>query len=83
MWRGTKYHVELFFKEMFYGVLGKTKCYATCIERGSPYVHSFIWIFNALNIENEAAYIEFIKETISSQLPDDFSNSEFHELLKT
>ena len=24
-------------------------------ERGSPHVHSFIWIFNAPNIENEVA----------------------------
>ena len=47
------------------GPLGKTKYYAICIEfqeRGSPYVHPFIWIFNAPNIENEAAYIELIEK---------------------
>ena len=39
--------------------LGKTKYYAIRIEfqeRGNPHVHSFIRIFNAPNIENEAAY---------------------------
>ena len=53
------------------GPLGKTKYYAICIEfqeRGSPYVHPFIWIFNAPNIENEAAYIELIEKKINGQL---------------
>ena len=47
---------EVFFKEIILdGPLRKTKCYAIRIdfqERGSPHVHSFIWIFNASNIEN-------------------------------
>ena len=47
---------------------GKTKYYAICIEfqeRDSPFVHSFIWTFSVLNIENEAAYIEFIEKTVN------------------
>ena len=51
------------------GPLGKTKYYAIHIkfqERDSPHVYSFIWIFNALNIENETAYIDFIGKTINA-----------------
>ena len=32
--------------------------------------YSFVWIFNAKNIENEAAYIEFIGKAINSLLSD-------------
>ena len=67
--RHIQYKVEVFFKDIILdGPLGKTKYYAIRIEfkeRGSPHVHSFLWIFNALNIENEAAYIEFIEKTIN------------------
>ena len=53
--RHFQYKVELFFKEIIIDVpLGKTKYYAISIEfqeRGSPHVHSFIWILNAPNIE--------------------------------
>ena len=52
--RHFQYKVEVFFKEITLGdPLGKTKYYAMRIEfqeRGSPYVHSFIWIFNVPNI---------------------------------
>ena len=68
------------------GPLGKTKYYAIRIEfqeRGSAHVHSFIWTFNAPNIENEAAYIEFIEKTISAQLPDHLNDPELSELVKT
>ena len=68
MARHFQYKAEVFFKEIILGgPLGKTKYYAIRIEfqeRGSPHVHLFIWIFNAPNIENEAAYIEFIEKTI-------------------
>ena len=59
--------VEEPFKEITLdGPLGKTKYYAIHIkfqERCILHVHSFIWIFHAPNIENEAAYIEIIKKT--------------------
>ena len=78
--------VEVFFKETILdGPLGKTKYYAIRIEfqeRGSPHLYSFIWIFNAPNIENEAAYIEFIEKTINSQLPNHLSDPEFFGLVK-
>ena len=51
-------------------------------ERDSSHVHSFIWIFNAPNIENEAAYIEFIEKTINAQLPDHLNDPKLFELVK-
>ena len=56
--RHFQYKVEVFKEITLDGPLGKTKYYAIRIEfqeRGSPHVHSFIWICNAPNIENEAA----------------------------
>ena len=39
--------------------------------------------FNEPNIENEAVYIKFIEKTINTQLPDNLSDLELFELLKT
>ena len=51
----------MFFKEIILdGTLGKRKYYAIGTEfqkGGSPHVHSFISIFNAPNIENQAVYM--------------------------
>ena len=64
--------VELFFKEfMLDGQFGKTKYYAILIEfqeRGSPHVHSFIWILNTLSIQMEDAYIDFNGKTVYAQM---------------
>ena len=85
--RHFQYKVELFFSEIILdGPMGKTKYYAICIEfqeRGSQHFHSFIWIFNAPNIQNEADYIEFIEKTINAQLPNHLNNPELFELVKT
>ena len=85
--RDFKYNVKVFFKEIILnGPLGKTKYYTIRIEfqeRGSPHVHSFIWIFYAPNIVNEAAYIQFIEKTINTQLPDHLNDQEHFELVKT
>ena len=71
--RHFQYKVEVFFKDIILdGPLGKTKYYANCIEfqeRGSPHVHSFTWILDPPNIQDEAAYISFIEKTINAQLP--------------
>ena len=32
-------------------------------KKGSPRVHSFIWVLKASNIEGEAAYIRFVEKT--------------------
>ena len=66
--------------------IGETKYYAIAIEfqeRVSPHAHSFIWIFNAPNIENQAAYIEFIEKTINAQLPNHLNDPELFEVVKT
>ena len=64
MARHFQYKVEVFFKDIILdGPLSKTKYYAVRTEfqeRGSSHVHSYIWIFNAPNIENKAAYIDFM-----------------------
>ena len=61
MGRHFQYKIEVFFKKnILDGSLGKTTYHAIRIkfqEMGSLHVHSFIRIFNALNIENGAVYI--------------------------
>ena len=49
----------------------------------SPHVHSYMWIINAPDIENEAAYIEFMDKTTNTQLPDLLNDAELFELVKT
>ena len=87
MARHFQYKVEVIFKEIILdGSLRKTKYDAIHIEfqeRGSPYVHSFIWILNAPNIQNETAYIGFIEKTIKAQLPNHLKDPELFELVKT
>ena len=77
----------MFFKEIILdGPLGKTKYYALRIEfqeRGSLHVHSFIWIVNAANIQDEEAYIQFVENTINAQLPDVYDQPELFHLVKT
>ena len=78
--RHFQYKVEVFSEEIINnGPLGKTKHYPIRIEfqeRGIPHVHSFIWIFNAPNIQNEATYMKFIEQTINGQLPDSLNDPE-------
>ena len=49
--RHFQYRVEVFFKEMIIDCpFGKVKYYAIRFEiqfRGSPYIHSFLWVINA------------------------------------
>ena len=77
----------IFFKEIILdGPLGETKYFAIRTEfqeRGSPHIYSITWISNAPNIENEAAYIEFIEKTINAQLLDNLNDPELFELVKT
>ena len=86
MWQDILSKVGVFFKEIILdGPLRKSKCYVIHIEfqkTGSPHIHSLIWIFNATNIETEAAYIEFIEKTINAQLPDYLNDPKFFELIK-
>ena len=85
--RHFQYKVYVFFKEIILdGLLGKTKFYTISNEfqeRVTPHVHSFIWIFNAPNIENKVAYIEFGENKINKELPEHLNNLELFELFKT
>ena len=51
-------------------------------ERGSPHYHSFIWILNALNIQNQTAYIDFFEKIIIDHLLDHLNDPELFELVK-
>ena len=56
--------LKYFSKKSNLMVHWEKKYYAIRIEfqeSGSPHARSFIWIFNAPNIQNEIAYIEFIE----------------------
>ena len=75
MARHFQYKIKVFFKEITLdGPLAK-------IERGSPHVH--LSRFNAPNIQNETAYIEFTQKTINAKLPDYLIDPELFELVKT
>ena len=55
--RHFQYRVEIFFKVIvLHGPLGKTSYYAIRVEfqvRGSPHIHSFMWIINAPKLSKE------------------------------
>ena len=52
-------------------------------ERDSPHLQSFIWIFSAPNIQNEAAYIDFVEKGINAQLQDHLKDLALFVLVKT
>ena len=64
--RHFQYKVEVYFQRNYtWGSFWGKQEYAILIEsqdRDSPNVYSFIWIFNAPKIENEAAHIEFTEK---------------------
>ena len=74
--RHFQYRVEMFFKIIVLdGPLGKTQYYAIRIEfqvRGSPHIHSFIWILNAQKLTkvNIDGYRKWVDSVIRSDLPD-------------
>ena len=87
--RHFQYRVELFLKLFVTnGPLGKTKYYAIRVEfqvRGSPHIHSFIWIENApkLTEENIEEYTRWVDNIISVQLPDHDVNPKLYNFIKT
>ena len=87
--RHFQYRVELFFKTIILdGPLGKTNYYAIRVEfqvRGSPHVHSFIWILNAPKLSkfNIEEYTNWVDMIIHTDLPDPSSEPDLHELVKT
>ena len=89
--RHFQYRVELLFTEIIMipgGPLGNVSYYAIRVEfqfRGSPHIHSFIWILNAptLNEHSIEKYVEFVDSVIQATLPDEINDPELHELVKT
>ena len=87
--RHFQYRVEVFFKEIVInGPLGPCKSFVIRIEfqvRGSPHVHSFLWIVNApsltKNTKNE--YIQWVDNIISAYLPNHVEEPKLFELVKT
>ena len=70
------------------GPLGKTSYYAILVQfqvRGSPHIHSFIWILNApkLSKETKDEYIQWVDSIIRTDMPISVSEKELFELVKT
>ena len=60
---------KYFQRDHTWWTLRNTKYYAfdsDFQERGSTYVHSLFWIFNAPNIHHETAYIGFIENKLNA-----------------
>ena len=87
--RHFQYRVEIFFKTfIFNGPLGKTNYYGIHVEfqvRGSPHVHSFMWILSSpiLTKSNIEEYTSWVDNNISTDLPDPRSEPDLFELVKT
>ena len=87
--RHFQYRVELFFKEIVVnGPLGKVEYYAIRVEfqvRGSPHIHSFLWVNGApkLSVETKEEYICFIDQIVKANLPDPQIQQNLYTLVKT
>ena len=72
--------MEVFFKEILVdGPLGKIKYYVIRFEfqvRGSPHIHSFLWILNAPVLSKDTIdhYKEWVDSNISARVPDPSKN---------
>ena len=75
--RHFQHRVEIFFKEILIirdGPLGKVKYYAIRVEfqfRGSPHIHSFLWVLNAPTLAENTIneYVEFLDSVVCGNLP--------------
>lgn len=70
------------FSEVFiiHDSLKKSKYYAIAVKfqiRGSPHIHSFIWIMNApkLSFENIYGYKLWVDSLVKADLPDPETDS--------
>ena len=74
--RHFQYRVEIFFKVIIInGPLGKVKYHAIRVEfqvRGSPHIHSFLWIIDApiLTKDNIYEYMTFIDSIVKAYAPN-------------
>ena len=84
-----QYRVEVFFKEIVVdGPLGKVTYHAIRVEfqfRGSPHIHSFLWILNApkLTKDTKDEYISFVDAIIKADIPDPNNKPKLHKMVKT
>ena len=87
--RHFQHSVVTFFKEVLLIPLSsieKVTYYAIRIEfrmRGSPHIHSFIWILNPPKLSEETleTYIEFIDNAVHANLPAPDDNAVLYELV--
>lgn len=87
--RHFQYRVEVFFKEIIVnGPLGKVSYHAIRVEfqiRGSPHIHSFLWVLNAptLTKNDIEEYIRFIDAIVKAYVPDHDANPDLFNLVTT
>ena len=88
--RHFQYRVKIFFFKFIVldGPLGKTQYEAIRVEfqvRGSPHIHSFIWILNAPKLTkfNIDGYAKWVDSIVRSNLPDSVNEQILFELAKT
>ena len=87
--RHFQYSIEIFFKVIALdGPLSKTSYYAIRVEfqvRGSPHIHSLIWILNAPKLlkETKDEYIQCFDSIIRTDMPNSVSEKELFESVKT
>ena len=86
--RHFQYRVEIFFKVIILdGPLGKTQYYAIRVEfqvRGSPHIHSFIWILNAPKLTKLTLkeYKQWLDNIVRADLPNSLEEPELYNLVK-
>ena len=87
--RHFQYRVEVFYKTIILnGPLGNTNYYVIRVEfqvRGSPHIHSFIWIKDApkLTCETKNEYILWLDSIVRADLPNYQNEPELYQLVKT
>ena len=84
-----QHRVEMFFKVVVIdGPLGKIKYHPIRIDfqaRGSPHVHSFLWVHDApnLNIDIISTYVNFSDGIVVAFLPDAVADPDLFGLVVT
>ena len=87
--RHFQYRVEIFFKTIVLdGILGKVKYHAIQVEvqlRGSPYIHSFLWILDApvSHANNTDEYVRFVDSIVKAFVPNEVTDPELFQLVTT
>ena len=89
--RHFQHRVEIFFKEILItkdGSSGKIKYYDIRVEfqfRGSPNIHSFLWVLNAPTLAENTIneYVEFLDSVVCGNLPSEEGDPHLYQLIKT